>query len=104
LSERPRDLLVVLGVSPNNSFVPTDQPTRLALIDDARKLLRLTLAPRPDRERPKPEEIRIAVRAALGQIAPTLSELPGESPIAALADDLRRLASAPDAVLRKFDR
>jgi len=74
------------------------------LIDDARKLLRLTLAPRPDRERPKPEEIRIAVRAALGQIEPTLSELPGESPIAALADDLRRLASAPDAVLRKVDR
>ena len=34
---------------------------------DARKLLRLTLSPRPDRERPEPEKIRIAVRAALGQ-------------------------------------
>jgi uncharacterized protein len=104
VSQRLRDLPLVFGVLSINSFVPTDQPTKLALIDDARKLLRLTLAPRPDRERPEPEKIRIAVRAALGQIEPTLSELPSEAPIGALADDLRRLASAPDAVLRKVDQ
>ena len=104
VSRRLRDLPLVFGVLSINSFVPTDQPAKLALIADARKLLRLTLAARPDRERPAPEEIRIAVRAALGQIEPTLSELPRESPIAALADDLRRLASARDAVLRKVDQ
>jgi hypothetical protein len=102
MSQRLRDLLLVSGILSINSFVPTEQPAKLALIADARKLLGVTLRPRSAEERPQPEEIRRAVRAALGKI--DTSDLPSESVIAALGDDLRRLASAPDAVLRDLDQ
>ena len=104
LSQRLRDLPLVSAVLSINSFVPAEQPAKLALIADAGKLLRLTLAPGPARERPEPQEIRAAVRAALHQIDSKLSELPSDSAIAVLGDDLRRLASASDAVLRDVDQ
>jgi len=44
------------------------------------------------------------VRAALHQIDSKLSELPSDSAIAVLGNDLRRLASASDAVLRDVDQ
>jgi hopanoid biosynthesis associated RND transporter like protein HpnN len=104
LSERLRDLPLVAGVLSINRFVPADQPAKLALIADAGEVLRSTLAPHPPAVQPEPAEIRTAARRALGKIEPVLSEPPPEASIAALADDLRRLAVAPDAVLREVDR
>ena len=104
LSQRLLDLPLVSGVLSINSFVPTDQPAKLALIADTRSLLRLTLRPRPASERPAPEEIRIAVRSALSKIESTVSEVSHQSVTAALIEDLRRLASAPDAVVLKVDQ
>src|SRR5262249_23571986 len=104
MSRRLRELPLVSAVLSIDSFVPADQPAKLALIADARNLLRLTLAPGSAGERPEPQEIRASVRAALHQIDSKLSELPSDSVMAALADDLRRLASAPDTVLPDLDR
>ena len=104
ISRRLRDQPMVSNVLSINSFVPADQPAKLALIADARNLLRVTLSSRSSAERSTPEEIRIAVRASLGKIESTLPELPNEPAIAALVEDLRRLASAPDAVLRDVDQ
>jgi len=103
LSRRLTDLPLVSGVLSINSFVPADQPAKLALIADAGEILRSTLAPRPSAVRPEPDQIRTA-RNALGRIEPALSELPADPTIGALADDLRRLAAASDAILRQVDR
>ena len=104
VSQRLRDLSLVSGTLSINSFVPADQPAKLALIADARNLLRVTLEPKSTPESPKPEEIRSAVRTALSQIESKLSELPRGWVIALLVDDLRRLASAPDGVLHDVDQ
>ncbi len=104
LSRRLRDLPLVSGVLSINTFVPEDQTAKLALIADARNILGPTLVPHPQAVRPGPEEIRAAARRALGKIEPTLSELPAEPAVAALADDLRRLAAASDTVLSQVDR
>jgi hypothetical protein len=104
VSQRLRDLSLVSGTLSINSFVPADQPAKLALIADARNLLRVTLEPKSTPESPKPEEIRSAVRTALSQIQSKLSELPRGWVIALLVDDLRRLASAPDGVLHDVDQ
>jgi hopanoid biosynthesis associated RND transporter like protein HpnN len=104
LSRRLRDLPLVSSVLSINSFVPADQPAKLALIADAGAILGATLAPRPPVVRPEPEEIRTATRRALGKIEPAGSELPAEPTLAALAEDLRRLAVASDAVLSQIDQ
>ena len=104
LSQRLRDLPLVSKVLSINSFVPADQPAKLAMIGDAQDILGPTLAPRAPAARPPPEQMRIAARSALGKIEPMLSETPVEPAIAALADDLRQLATAPDAVLSAVDQ
>lgn len=104
VSQRLRDLPLVSGILSINSFVPADQPAKLALIADARNLLRVTLGSQSARESPDPDEIRSAVRAALSQIESKLSELPIESVLALLVDDLRRLASSPGTVLHDVDQ
>ena len=104
LSQRLRHLPLVGGVLSINSFVPADQQEKLALIADARDLLRVTLEPRPAPARPEPEQIRAAARTALGQIEPALSRATADPALAALAGDLRRLAAADDAALRAVDR
>jgi hopanoid biosynthesis associated RND transporter like protein HpnN len=87
-----------------DSFVPQDQPAKLALVADTAFLLGPTL------DSPKPvapvtaEEIRAAATAALVKIKPALSKLPPAHPLAAIADDLARLGSADDTVLLSVDR
>ena len=104
LSRRLSELPPVSGVLSINSFVPSDQPAKLALIADARDLLKVTLMPRPPIARPEPAQIRAAARKALGEIEPTLSKTPTEPAIGVLAGDLGRLAMAPDTVLRTVDQ
>jgi hopanoid biosynthesis associated RND transporter like protein HpnN len=103
LSQRLRDLPLVSRVLSISSFVPEDQPPKLALIADARNILRLTLSPTSTLPPPDLADIRIAARRALEQIEPELSKLPPDLAIAMLAGDLRQLVVAPDAVVRAVD-
>ena len=104
LSRRLRDLPLVSRVLSISSFVPEDQPPKLALIADARNVLRLTLAPTSTLPPPDPADMRIAAQRALEQIEPELPKLPPDFAIVMLADDLRQLVVAPNAVLRAVDQ
>ncbi len=86
------------------SFVPTDQPAKLALIADAASVLGPTLAPRATAAPPEADDLRRAAQAALAQLDPALPKLAAGDPLRAVADDLRALAVAPDPVLLAMDR
>ena len=86
------------------SFVPTDQADKLALISDTASLLGPTLDPPRKITVVSPESIRAAAAAALKKITPALAKLPPDHPLAAIAGDLRQLASVPDAVLLNVDQ
>jgi len=87
-----------------DSFVPTDQESKLALIADAKSLLGPTLEAPADLPVATPGQIRAAALSALKKIGPALPKLAAGHPLAAIAGDLARLAVAPDAVLVDADR
>jgi hopanoid biosynthesis associated RND transporter like protein HpnN len=99
LSNRLDALPEVSGTISINSFVPADQTQKLAVIADADGILAATLAPHGDAAPVTPDQLRMAAKAALAQIAPALTKLPPDHPLALVADDLRRMEAAPDAVL-----
>src|SRR5208337_3205505 len=99
LGDRLESLPSVSGVISINSFVPSDQTQKLAVIADADTILAPTLAPRGPAAPLTAEQIRMAAKAALSQIDPALPKLPKEHPLALIADDLRRMQTAPDDVL-----
>ncbi len=81
------------------SFVPQDQPAKLALIADAANLLAPTLAPRSPAAPVSVADLRLAAHTAQAQLARVLPRLPADSPLAAIAADIAALDSAPDDVL-----
>jgi hopanoid biosynthesis associated RND transporter like protein HpnN len=87
-----------------NSFVPSNQTAKLALIDDTRSLLGPTLDSPAIPAAVTPEQVRASVVAALKKIQPALAKLPPDHPLVAIAGDLTRLSAAPDAVLADADR
>ncbi len=82
-----------------NSFIPQDQAQKLAVIADAKTILAPTLAPHGPVSPVTANQVRMAAKAALAQITPALGKLPKDHPLALIADDLRRLQSAPDEVV-----
>ena len=103
LQSRLASLPTVADARSLNSFVPADQPAKLALIADAASLLGPTLDAPSNATPPTPSDIRMAVRSTLGQIervAPTLR--PGD-PLLGIAADLGRLSGASDATLVALD-
>ena len=86
----------VLGIA---TFVPEDQAARLAVIADANTILAPTITARGPASPITPNQIRMAARSALAQIDPALPKLGKDHPLAAVAEDLRRLAVAADAVV-----
>ncbi len=86
------------------SFVPDEQPAKLALIADANSILAPTLAPHAPAAPITPEQIRLAAKTALAQIDPALPKLPKDHPLAAIAEDLHAMTTAPDAVLLATDQ
>ena len=78
------------------SFVPAEQPEKLALVADAAGLLGPTLAPRSPAAPVTPADVRLAARTALSQMDRALPRLPAGHPLAEVAADLRALAAAPD--------
>jgi uncharacterized protein len=99
VGDKLETLSTVASVISINSFVPMDQSAKLALIADANSILAPTLAPRSPAAPVTPEQIRMAAKSALSQIEPALPKLPKDHPLASIAEDLRRIQSAPDAVL-----
>jgi uncharacterized protein len=86
-----------------DSFVPDDQQTKLAIIADANSILTPTLLPHPPAAPITPEQIRLAAKSALAQIDQALPKLPKDHPLAAIAEDLRKLRTASDDVLLATD-
>jgi hopanoid biosynthesis associated RND transporter like protein HpnN len=103
LAEKLRQLPLVSSVLSIESFVPTDQNAKLALVSDAAEILGPTLLP-PDNAHPaSPAEARAAARAALAQIEPALHLLPADDPLNPLARDLADVADAPDPTVQALD-
>jgi hopanoid biosynthesis associated RND transporter like protein HpnN len=99
LTAKLKALPTVAGTISVESFVPQDQPPKLAIIADASSVLSATLAPRDAPAPITPDQIRLAAKSALAQIDPALPKLPADHPLAAIAGDLHKLEAAPDAVL-----
>jgi hopanoid biosynthesis associated RND transporter like protein HpnN len=104
LADRLRGLPLVSEVLSINSFVPKDQQLKLPVIEDAATLLGPTLALRDRAPPATSEEIRAAARNALLKIVPALEKLPPDHVLAAIAEDLRKLAAAADPVLLAVDQ
>ncbi|HUC71472.1 MAG TPA: MMPL family transporter [Stellaceae bacterium] len=96
LAERLRDLSLVSDVLSIDSFVPKDQKTKLAQIEDTATLLGPTLTPYRSTAPPTAEEIRAAAKKALDALVPALDRPPTDPQLAAIANDLRQLSAAPD--------
>jgi hopanoid biosynthesis associated RND transporter like protein HpnN len=86
------------------SFVPTDQDQKLALLSDADALLGPTLRPPTDPPALDPDQIRAAATKALKSIDPALTKVAADHPLAAIARDLRQIAASGDSALIEMDR
>lgn len=104
LAEKIRPLALVDDVLTVNSFVPSDQAPKLALIEDAAGILAPTLAPREPAAPVTADQIRMAAGTAYQQIQLALPKLAADHPLAAVAADLRALSAATDAVVMSADR
>ncbi|MBS0561491.1 MAG: MMPL family transporter [Proteobacteria bacterium] len=99
LAEKLKALPTVDGVLTLASFVPKDQPPKLAIIADANTILAPTLAPHDAAAPVTASQIRLAARTAADNIEPALAKLPKDSPLVAIAVDLRAVQAAPDATV-----
>ncbi len=82
-----------------DSFVPTNQKEKLALIEDASSILGPSIAVR---EAPAPvtaSQIRLAAQTALSAIQPAIKSLPPDHPLRDIAADLGALVATSDATL-----
>ena len=99
LAVRAAALPLVAQTVTLTSFVPEDQPAKLALIADAASLLATTLAPPSPAAPVTAADIRLAARTALVQLDRAAEKLPPDHPLVQIAGDLRALAAAPDPAL-----
>jgi uncharacterized protein len=104
LADKLEKLPTVASTISVNSFVPADQQEKLAVIADANTILAPTLAPHGTAAPVTAEQIRMAAKAALGQIEPALPKLPKDHPLATLAGDMRRMQAASDPVLMGMNK
>ena len=98
-----RKLQLVDDAMTLSSFVPQDQPARLALIADAASILGPTLAVRTPAAPVTAADVRLAARTAVTNLDRAAAKLPPGSEVAGIAEALRRLTTAPDAVLLATD-
>ncbi len=104
LADALKKLPLVDDVMTVNSFVPADQPPKLALIADAATILGPTLAPHEPAAPVTADQIRMAAGTALQQIQLALPKVPADSPLVAIAGDLRALSAAPDETVVAADQ
>lgn len=99
LAAKLRALPLVAEVLTLSSFVPEEQPAKMALLADAANILGPTLAPRPAAAAPiRPADIRLAAGTALAQLERAGMGV-AAAPILPIVADLRALTTAPDATL-----
>ena len=103
VAERMKGLPLVDRVISINSFVPGDQEQKLAMIADAKSLLATTLAEQDMAMPPTGQQIREAATDASKPIEAALAKLPPGNPLAAIAEDLRRLGKADDSKAERMD-
>ena len=82
-----------------SSFVPTDQPAKIAILADALSLLGPTLTPRSPAAPVTPDDLRLAAKTAEAQLARVRDKLAAGSPLLEIDTSLAALAAAPDATL-----
>ena len=82
-----------------NSFVPEDQPAKLAIIADAAGILGPTLAPPASLPSVTPTDLRRATASLADRLHALAPRLAPNNPLLPIAADLDRLRTAPDAVL-----
>ncbi|MGH7079572.1 MAG: MMPL family transporter [Acetobacteraceae bacterium] len=99
LAAKLKTLPTVSRVLTLMSFVPAAQAQKLAMVNEAEDIMAPSLLPPLDPRTATPANVRAAARSALGQIGPALHVLPPGSPMAAIADDLRAVALAPDSTV-----
>jgi uncharacterized protein len=104
LAARLRALPLVAGVLSINSLVPDDQQAKLSQISDAALLLGPTLLPQGAAAPVTPQAIRTAAANARAELAKAVAKRPADRLLAAIADDVGRLAVAPDPVLTAANR
>ncbi|MBV9654286.1 MAG: MMPL family transporter, partial [Acetobacteraceae bacterium] len=104
LADKLEKLSLVDSVITVNSFVPADQPPKLAAIADAATILGATLAPHEPAAPVTPDQIRMAASTALQQIQLALPKVPADSPLVPLAADLKALSAAPDETVVAADQ
>ena len=95
------DVADVLTLS---SFVPTDQPAKLALVQDAAALLAPTLARRPPAAPVTLADLRLAATSTLSELDRAAQKLAPDHPLQLIANDLRALLAGPDARLLIADQ
>jgi hopanoid biosynthesis associated RND transporter like protein HpnN len=99
VAKRVQALPLVAQVLSLDSFVPTDQAPKLALIADAANLLAPTLSPGSPPAPVTPADLRLAAATAAAQLAKTIPLLPHGSPLIDVAKDMDQLAKGPDQAL-----
>ncbi len=99
LAKRLSALPLVNDAITLSSFVPTDQPAKLALIADAASILNATLAPRGAAAPVTAADLRLAAGTALTSMEHAATKLPSGSEVAGIAEALRKLVAASDATL-----
>jgi hopanoid biosynthesis associated RND transporter like protein HpnN len=104
LAGKLRKLPLVASVLTLQSFVPSDQKEKLALVADADNILAPTLAPPSSAAPVTPADLRLAAETAANQLAAALPKLLPGDPLRAIAADLKALAAAPDATLLRANR
>ncbi len=82
-----------------DSFVPTGQPEKLALVADAAQILLPTIAGVVPKPAPDAAAIRAAALATVAALAPVVASLPPADPLVRIEAALRTLGAAPDAAL-----
>ena len=86
-----------------SSFVPDDQPAKLAVIQDASLLLDTAVSPLDIKPAPSDEETVQALAEAASKLRTDLPVGPWSADAGRLAEDLQRLAAAPPAQRRMFE-
>jgi hopanoid biosynthesis associated RND transporter like protein HpnN len=81
------------------SYVPVDQPAKLAVIQDAANILAPVLADHAALPPPDAAALRASIAKTLARLQDALPKLSGDSPLRKIATDLVTLRAAPDATL-----
>ncbi len=99
LAARLSKLPEVVGVISGKTFVPADQPQKLAMLSQAQTILAPTLAATPSGPPVTAADIRTSMQKAASAILAVKAQLPANSPLLGIAAALTELQGKSDAQL-----